>query len=101
MGGSIGIMVNSEESPYFKPGKGLRQGDPLAPFLFNLVGDAFSKMFIKAASSSLVQGLLGDFRIGGILSFQYADDTIWFAKAEESCLRNLKCVLMWFEQVLG
>lgn len=42
-GGSLGILVNGEESPYFKPGKGLRQGDPLSPILFNLVGDVFTR----------------------------------------------------------
>jgi hypothetical protein len=55
-------LVNSEESAYFKPGKGLRQGDPLSPLLFNLVGDAFSRMLDKAARSSLVQGVFTDYK---------------------------------------
>lgn len=97
VGGFVGIMVNGEESAYFKPGKGLRQGDPLSPLLFNLVGDAFSKMLSKAASKGLVQGLLGDFKEGGVLSLQYADDTILFSSAQEPHLRNLKHILIWFE----
>jgi hypothetical protein len=30
-GGSICIRINDENSPFFKLGKGLRQGDPLSP----------------------------------------------------------------------
>lgn len=87
-------MVNGEESAYFKPGKGLRQGDPLSPFLFNLVGDSLSKMLMKAVNKGLVRGLLENFKEGGIVSLQYANDTILFAKAEESILVNLKCIIM-------
>jgi mannosylglycoprotein endo-beta-mannosidase len=101
MGGSIGIMINGEDSAYFKTGKGLRQGDPMSPFLFNLVGDGFSKMLSKAASRGTVQGLLEGFRVGGILSLQYADDTILFSSANEIHIRNLKCIMMWYEQVSG
>lgn len=61
-------MINGEDSSYFKTGKGLRQGDHLSPFLFNLVGDGFSKMLSKAASRGVVQGLLRDFRAGGSFS---------------------------------
>lgn len=87
-------MVNGEESAYFKPGKGLRHGDPLSPFLFNLVGDSLSKMLMKAVNKGLVRGLLENFKEGGIVSLQYANDTILFAKAEESILVNLKCIIM-------
>jgi mannosylglycoprotein endo-beta-mannosidase len=65
MGGSTGIMLNCEDSAYFKAGKGLRQGDPLSPFLFNLVGDGLSKMLTKASNIGLVKGLLEDFRPWG------------------------------------
>lgn len=69
VGGSLGIVVNGEESSFFlKPGKGLRQGDPLSPFLFNLVGDGLSRMIRKAVDRGLVTGLLEDFRIGGIVA---------------------------------
>jgi hypothetical protein len=58
VGGSVAIIVNGEESPYFKTGKGLRQGDPLSPFLFNLVGDDLTKMVTKAANRDLVKSIL-------------------------------------------
>lgn len=101
IGGSIGIMVNGEDSPYFKPGKGLRHCDPISPLLFNLVGDALSRMLEKVASSGLVKGVLQDFRKGGILSLQYADDTILFSSSEISHLTNLKQILIWYEQITG
>lgn len=90
-------MLNGEDSAYFKTGKGLRQGDPLSPLFFNLVGEGLSKMLAKATSKGLVKGLLEDFKPGGIVALQYADDTNLFSKVEESVLRNLKCVLMWYE----
>jgi hypothetical protein len=101
IGGSVGIMVNGEDSPYFKPGKGLRQGDPISPLLFNLVGDVLTKMLDKAARSGLVKGMLHDFREGGILSLQYADDTILFFSSDISHLTNLKHILLWYEQISG
>jgi len=96
--GSIGVMVNGEDNSYFMPGKGLRQGDPISPLLFNLVGDAFTRMLDKAASARLIKGVLQNFRMGGIVSLQYADDTILFSGAETNHLVSLKHVIMWFEQ---
>ena len=47
---SLCIRINDEDGPFIKTGKGLRQGDPLFPLLFNLVADVFTRMLMKAAS---------------------------------------------------
>jgi hypothetical protein len=65
-----------------------------------LVGDVLTKMVAKASQQSLVEGLLGDFRPGGILTLQYADDTLLFPSSDNTHLRNLKYVLILFEKSL-
>jgi hypothetical protein len=57
-GGYIAIRLNDRNSHYFQPGKGLRQGDHLSPFLFNLVADVFTRMMSKAASKWYLGGLM-------------------------------------------
>lgn len=51
-GGSFSGLLNGVESNTFKVSKGLRQGDPISPLLFNLVGDLLTKMLAKVAWSS-------------------------------------------------
>jgi len=55
-------------SSFIKPGKGLRQGDPLSSLLFNLVAEVFSRMLMKAARRGLITGRLPQVIEGGIMS---------------------------------
>jgi hypothetical protein len=100
-GSSVSVLANGEESSTFKTGKGLRQGNPLSPLLFNLVADVLTRMLDKASVEGLMCGLLGQFRRGGILSLQYADDTLLFSVCNNKALRNLKCIMVLFEKVSG
>jgi hypothetical protein len=97
--GFVSVLANGEESSTFKTGKGLRQGDPLSPLLFNLVVDVLTRMLVRAIESRLIGGLLTQFRRGGVTVLQYADDNVLFSSCDRICLRNLRCVLILFEVV--
>jgi hypothetical protein len=101
IGGSVSVLANGEESSTFKTGKGLRQGDPLSPLLFNLVVDVLTRMLVRATESGLIRVMLTQFRRGGVIALQYADDIVLFSSCDRICLRNLRCVLILFEVVSG
>ena len=47
-GGSVAIKVNDDVGPYFQSKKGLRQGDPLSPMLFNIIADMLALLINRA-----------------------------------------------------
>jgi hypothetical protein len=100
-GGSICISLNDENSTYFNLGKGLRQGDPLSPLLFNLVIDVFTRILIKAAKMDYITGFMNSIHHEGVLSLQYANDTLLFLRHSYEDATHLKWILVCFEQISG
>jgi hypothetical protein len=76
--GSVGVKVNDKLGRYFQTKKGLRQGDPLSPLLFNLIADMLSLLIARAKDNGQIKGLVLHLIDGGISILQYADDTILF-----------------------
>ncbi|XP_028080976.1 uncharacterized protein LOC114282492 [Camellia sinensis] len=61
---------------------GLRQGDPLSHFLFNVVAEGLNLLLARAKELGLVKGvIIGSSNIN-ISHLQFADDTIIFCEAE-------------------
>jgi retron-type reverse transcriptase len=46
--GTVSVKINNTTGPYFQSAKGVRQGDPLSPFLFNVVVQCLAKMVLEA-----------------------------------------------------
>jgi len=50
---SISVLVSGSPSHEFIPQRGLRQGDPLAPLLFNIVAEALNGLVREAIVKNL------------------------------------------------
>lgn len=69
--------------------KGLRQGDPLSPLLFNLAAEALTVLVQRAVNNELIEGLgINDDNKVAIL--QYTDDTIFLLSDDLEQAKHLK-----------
>jgi hypothetical protein len=100
-GGKVGIKINGTHGNFFNTHKGLRQGGPLSPLLFNLISDALCTMFDKARMSGQIKALVPHLIEGGISPLQYADDTMIFLALEEQSILYTKFLLYCFENMSG
>jgi hypothetical protein len=48
VGGTMSVKLNNQVGPYIKSHKGVRQGDPFSPILFNFVVDCLTRMILQA-----------------------------------------------------
>jgi hypothetical protein len=81
--------------------KGLRQGDPLSPMLFNIVADMLAILIARAKEDGQVGSLIPHLVEGRVSILQYADDTILFMEHDLAKALNIKLILCLFEKLLG
>jgi hypothetical protein len=99
--GSVGIRVNNDIGHYYQTRKGLRQGDPLSPILFNIIADMLAVLIARAKEDGQVDGLIPHLVDGGVSILQYANDTIIFMEHDIQKALNMKLILCIFEQLSG
>jgi len=81
--------------------RGLKQGDPLAPFLFLVVAEGFSGLMRNAVNVNLYEG----FHFAGseveVSHLQYADDTFCIGTPSVENVWTIKALLQGFELASG
>uniref|UniRef100_A0A8I6X3U8 Reverse transcriptase domain-containing protein n=1 Tax=Hordeum vulgare subsp. vulgare TaxID=112509 RepID=A0A8I6X3U8_HORVV len=100
--GSTAINVNGDVGSFFHASRGVKQGDPISPVLFNLAVDALVGILDKARLAGHLKGV-ADHLIpgGGVTHLQYADDTTLMVAGSDRGIAHLKFLLLRFEEMLG
>ena len=80
------IHINGKPKGHIIPSKGLRQGDPLSPYLFLIYAKGLSALIKKVVNDGSMEGI-SICRNGPCLSHLFfADDSLIFCKASiEEC----------------
>lgn len=65
-GERVAVKVNDSICPYFPTYKGVRQGDPLSPLLFNIIAEGLTMLIHKAQNVGLISGLVPHLVDGGL-----------------------------------
>lgn len=84
----LSVLFNGSPNEEFSPLGGIRQGDPLDPYLFLLLGEILSKLINKAIANGVFSGINFDFHDSQISHSQYADDTILCIKNDDHSIKG-------------
>ncbi|GJW39889.1 RNA-directed DNA polymerase, eukaryota, partial [Tanacetum coccineum] len=89
------ILVNGSPSNEFQFHCGLKQGDPLSPYLFILIMESLHLSISRAVNEKLFKGI----RLHGSLSLShlfYADDALFIGEWSDANLRGIIYILKCF-----
>lgn len=84
---SFNVQMAGRTITSFNPQRGLRQGDPLSPYLFILASEVLSLMISSHAANGSLKGIKVARSSPMLTHCMFADDTIIFLRAEESNCR--------------
>jgi retron-type reverse transcriptase len=56
--GNVAVKVNDNVGHYFQTRKGVQQGDPLSPILFNILVDMLAILISRAKEVDQIQGVV-------------------------------------------
>jgi hypothetical protein len=95
------VLINGVPHGHIRPSRGIRQGDPLSPYLFILCAEGLSHSLCKAEKEGKINGLAiakGGTKINHLL---FADDSILFCKANFVEWGNVHKILEVYEIASG
>ncbi|CAN6698380.1 unnamed protein product [Malus baccata var. baccata] len=98
---SFSVLINGSPTGYFMPHRGLRQGDPLSPFLFLLCTEGFSMLIRR----SLERGALHGFKLSTngvpLTHLFFADDSVVFGNASVEEAEGIVAVIQTYARGSG
>jgi hypothetical protein len=95
------ILINGVPSRPFSPSRGIRQGDPLSPFLFIIMAEGLGRSIRAAVESNLLTGLPLHGISPPISHSQFVDDTLLMGTPTVREANSLLAILQTFSDASG
>jgi hypothetical protein len=95
------ILVNGNPCGLITPSKGIRQGDPISPYLFLICAEALSAMLSQANRDERLTGAPTSRRGPALSHLFFADDSLLFCRANLSQWNHLTSILQTYEEASG
>lgn len=95
------VLINGVLEGFITSHRGLRQGDPLSPYLFILCAEVLSHLCFKAMSDRSLLGVKIAVQAPAVNHLLFADDSLFFSLANPKAGRKLKHIFTTYEAVSG
>ncbi|KAL1218052.1 putative mitochondrial protein [Cardamine amara subsp. amara] len=90
------VLLNGQSHGFIKPERGLRQGDPLSPFIFILCAEALVHIMNKAKTEGRISGIKLTRDSPSIQQLLFADDSLFMCRASfKEGAELLRCLKLY------
>ena len=98
---SYSILVNGEPKGVIHPTRGIRQGDPLSPFLFLLCTKGLNRLISQAAHQGDIHGFSLSKRSPKLTHLLFANDSLLFCRSTSEECQKIMDILGVYERCSG
>jgi hypothetical protein len=95
------FKVNGNITDTITPGRGLRQGDPISPYLFLLCAEGFSALIHDAEEKELLYGIKLAPSAPSVNHLLFVDDSLLLLEATKDSANTVNSILQAYEAASG